>query len=154
MENKYLKYAHTIAAIALALFFVNAGVKKFIPRTPKASDNTQLLNAVSTDKYVQPAAFMLTIKAMKQTGFLKMVGIFQILAGLLILLPLTRLLGLIVLVPLILNIFLLHVFMDNRMHENVETGLLLAANIILLAYYYKRIPLLFGNSTHIQTQLS
>ena len=33
----------------------------------------------------------------------------------------------------------MHVFFDNRMHENIETGILLAVNVGLCSYYYNRL---------------
>jgi len=33
----------------------------------------------------------------------------------------------------------MHIFFDNRMHENIETGLLLAVNLALCSFYYKKI---------------
>jgi hypothetical protein len=56
--------------------------------------------------------------------------------------PRTRLAGLLFLLPMIFNIFLMHVFFDNRIDENILTGSLLALNLILCSYYYKRIQLI------------
>ena len=36
----------------------------------------------------------------------------------------------------------MHVFFDNRIDENIVTGSLLALNLILCSYYYKRIQLI------------
>ncbi len=143
MKQNAIKYIHIVASLLLALFFLNAGVKKFIPKPPRPANKTELIKAVEEDKYESPASFKLTMKAMKQSGFLHIIGVFQILAALLIAYPATRLLGLLVLLPIITNIFLLHVFMDNRMHENVETGLLLAVTLLLISYYYKNISSVF-----------
>ncbi len=141
-KEKILGYTHAVFTIALALFFINAGVKKYIPKPARITDNTALIEAVNTDKYDKPVSFKLTMKAMRQSGFFYMIGVFQILSGVLMLIPKTRLLGLLTLLPVAVNIFTLHLFMDNRMSENIETGLLLALTLILTAYYYKKlIPL-------------
>ena len=79
----------------------------------------------------------------KYSGFLDMISIIQILAGLLIIIPITRLIGLLLLLPIIFNIFFMHVFFDNRLHENIETGILLVINIILLIYYKRKVFSLF-----------
>lgn len=71
-----------------------------------------------------------------------MVGVFQILAGLFMLIPQTRLAGLLLLLPIILNIFTLHLFLDNRPDENIETGLFLMLTVALIAFYYKKIAAL------------
>lgn len=73
---------------------------------------------------------------------MKFIGLFQIIAGALMFLPQTRMAGLLLLLPIILNIFLMHVFFDNRAHENIETGRLLGVNIVLLLFYYKELAAL------------
>ena len=79
----------------------------------------------------------------KYSGFLDMISLIQILVGILIVIPFTRLLGLLTLLPIIFNIFFMHVFFDNRVDENIETGFLLIINILLLLYYKKEIMYLF-----------
>jgi hypothetical protein len=79
---------------------------------------------------------------MRQSGFLRMISFFQIFAGLLMFFPKTRLLGLLFLLPMIFNIFFMHVFFDNRIDENIVTGGLLVLNLILCSFYYKRIQLI------------
>ena len=65
-----------------------------------------------------------------------MVGILQVATGLLIVLPKTKFLGAILLLPIIANIFLLHFFLDNRPEELIETGIPLLANILIIAFYF------------------
>jgi len=79
----------------------------------------------------------------KYSGFLDMISLIQILAGILIIIPVTRLVGLLTLLPIIFNIFFMHVFFDNRLDENIETGFLLVINIILLLNYKKQFFSLF-----------
>jgi uncharacterized membrane protein YphA (DoxX/SURF4 family) len=142
---KSLKIPHLILSVALALFFIYAGTKKFIPRSKssKPDKNIELIQSVTTNFYENPITFQLCVKMLKTTGFLKMVGVLQILAGLLILFPFTRLVGLITLLPITINIFCFHLFMDNRIGENLETGLYLLINCLLIVAYYKTISTLF-----------
>ena len=79
----------------------------------------------------------------KYSGFLDMISLIQIFAGVLIIIPVTRLVGLLTLLPIIFNIFFMHVFFDNRVEENIETGFLLFINLILLLNYKKQIFSLF-----------
>ena len=79
---------------------------------------------------------------MRQSGFIRVISFFQILAGVLMIIPKTRFAGLLMLVPIILNIFLMHVFFDNRIEENILTGSILMINVVLCSYYYKRIQLI------------
>lgn len=109
-----------------------------MPKAPKGkADNQALVKAVYENQYEPPVTFKLTLKSMSASGFLKLVGVLQILSSLLILLPRTRLIGLLALLPVTTNIFCLHFFMDNRPGENLETGAYLALNLLLLAYYLK-----------------
>ena len=150
MFLKNLNLIHALFTVLLAAFFIYAGVKKFIPKPPRSEDKAALVEAVSSGVYAPPIAFKLTMKSFGQTGFLKMVGVFQILAGLLMLIPQTRLAGLLLLLPVILNIFTLHLFLDNRPDENMETGLFLALTVLLIAFYYKKIAALLwiGKQQH------
>lgn len=146
MKASAIASIHAVVSIIIALIFLNAGVKKFIPKAPRATDNAILLKAVTEDTYVSPASFQITMKAMKQSGFMYFIGVFQIAAAVLIVYPRTRLLGLLVLLPIVANIFLLHVFMDNRTHENIETGLLFGLTLLLTTFYYKKFSMLLTES--------
>ncbi len=139
MNKNVIGYVHAAFTVILALFFLNAGVKKFIPKPPRPIDIAVVTSALEKDALEKPVSFQLTMRAMKQSGFLYIIGVFQILAALLMLWPKTRLVGLLLLLPIITNIFLLHFFMDNRMGENIETGLLLTLAAVLTAYYYNRL---------------
>ena len=50
------------------------------------------------------------VRILKYSGFLDMISLIQILAGILIIIPITRLAGLLTLLPIIFNIFFMHVF--------------------------------------------
>lgn len=148
-NNKLVLFSHVVISIAFALFFMYAGVKKFIPKpTPKTVDNSAFIQAFTDNVFESPVTFKMGIKALKASGFLKMVGVLQILSGLLILFPRTRLIGLLMLLPIAVNVFCFHFFMDNRPEENVETGLLLAVNILLIAFYYHKLKALYIRNLH------
>ena len=143
MNKKIVQYAHAVLTIALAAFFINAGVKKFIPKPLRPVDEQQLVEIVIKQQtYTAPIGYNVTMNTFRANGFLKFIGVFQVLAGILMLIPRSRLAGLLTLLPIILNIFLMHVFLDNRPHENVETGILLAINLVLVGFYYKQLLML------------
>jgi hypothetical protein len=75
--------------------------------------------------YAAPYGYDLTLNTMKQSG------------------SQTRIAGLLLLLPIILNIFLMHLVFDNGPHENIETGRYLGATLLLLLYYWKRTPSIF-----------
>ena len=138
--KKILPFIHAGLTVLLALFFLNAGIKKFVPKDLKPVEEKELVEQIIVkNSYAAPVGYKLTMNTMRQSGFLKMIGVFQILAAALMLLPRTRFAGLLLLLPIIFNIFFMHVFMDNRMHENVETGIVLAMNLLLASYYLKNI---------------
>ncbi len=143
--KKIAGYLHAALTVALALFFLYKGYEKFGPvklreKNVKVENQADFVQKIIVEKnYAAPYGYDLTMNTMKQSGFLKVIGIFQILAGLLMLIPQTRLAGLLMLLPIILNIFLMHLIFDNRPHENVETGRYLSATVLLLLYYWKQL---------------
>lgn len=116
-----------VVSIVLGLFFIYKGVNKHFLSPCKVYDETSTI----------PLAYQQVITGMCQSGMLKVVGFFQVLSGILLLIPRTRLLGAIVLLPIIFNIFILHLFLDNRPEELVETGIPLAFTLIIIGFHYK-----------------
>ena len=140
------KLIHTVTTIILAIFFILKGFDKINSTTSLLNktdfENIQKENYIYSEKGEKPSGYKITMNTMKQSGFLKMIGGTQILAGILLIIPITRLYGLLLLLPIIFNIFMMHLFFDNRMDENILTGGLLLINILLLTYYNK---ILFKN---------
>ena len=133
---------HTLSTILLALFFIYKGVDK-IPIKIKSITQEEIIETiVERGSYEAPVGYKITMNTMRQSGFLRLIAFFQIIAGILMIITRTRLAGILFLLPMIFNIFLMHVFFDNRIDENILTGSLLALNLILCSYYYKRIQLI------------
>ena len=133
---------HTIFTILLALFFIYKGVDK-IPIKIKSITQEEIIETIiERGSYEAPVGYKITMNTMRQSGFLRLIAFFQIIAGILMIIPRTRLAGLLFLFPMIFNIFFMHVFFDNRIDENILTGSLLALNLLLCSYYYKRIQLI------------
>ena len=134
-----MKILHVILTVTLALFFIYKGIDK-MPIKLKDISKEEIVNTIIVNNsYEAPVGYKITMNTMRQSGFLRLISFFQILAGILMIIPKTRMLGLLILLPIIFNIFFMHVFFDNRMHENIETGILLALNLGLCSYYYKRL---------------
>jgi uncharacterized membrane protein YphA (DoxX/SURF4 family) len=134
---------HTLLTIALGLFFIYKGVDKMPIKLKDISKEEIISTIVEKNSYEAPVGYKITMNTMRQSGFLRLISLFQIIAGILMIIPKTRMAGLLLLLPIIFNIFFMHVFFDDRMHENVETGILLALNLSLCSYYYKRIVQIF-----------
>ena len=130
---------HTTLTVLLAIFFMYKGIDKLPIKLKDISKEEIVSTIIDNNSYEAPVGYKITMNTMRQSGFLRMISIFQILAGILMIIPKTRMLGLLILLPIIFNIFFMHVFFDNRMHENIETGILLVINIGLCSYYYKRL---------------
>jgi len=133
---------HTLSTIILALFFIYKGVDK-IPIKIKSITQEEIIESIiERGSYEAPVGYKITMNTMRQSWFLRLIAFFQIIAGILMIIPRTRLAGLLFLLPMIFNIFFMHVFFDNRIDENILTGALLALNLVLCSFYYKRIQLI------------
>lgn len=93
-----MKTAGHVAGALLGLVFVVFGLNfflKFIPMPPPPPEGTP------------PAMFF---GAIYTTGFLAFVKVLEVLGGVLVAIPRTRVLGLLILTPIIVNIIAFHVF--------------------------------------------
>ena len=129
------KKIHTFLTILLALFFIYKGIDKMPIKLKDISKEEIVETIIEKGSYEAPVGYKITMNTMRQSGFLRLISVFQILAGILMIISKTRMAGLLLLLPIIFNIFFMHVFFDNRMHENVETGLLLLLNLILCSFF-------------------
>tara|TARA_B100000482_G_C12383288_1_gene209956 strand:- start:33 stop:458 length:426 start_codon:yes stop_codon:yes gene_type:complete len=130
---------HTICTILLGLFFIYKGIDKMPIKLKDISKEEIVSTIIEQQSYEAPVGYKITMNTMRQSGFLRMIALFQIIAGLLMIIPKTRLIGLLLLLPIIFNIFFMHVFFDNRIDENIVTGIILSINLILCSFYYKKI---------------
>ena len=130
---------HTICTILLGLFFIYKGIDKIPIKLKEVSTEEITATIIERNSYEAPVGYKITMNTMRQSGFIRVISLFQIFAGILMIIPKTRLAGLLILVPIILNIFLMHLFFDNRIGENILTGTILTLNLVLCSYYYKRI---------------
>jgi putative oxidoreductase len=117
-----------ILSTILGAFFIYKGLNKHFLSPCKVYDATSTI----------PLAYQQVITGMCESGMLKVVGFFQILSGLLLVIPKTRIIGAMMLLPIIFNIFILHFFLDNRPEEFVETGIPLLATIVILIFYFPK----------------
>lgn len=111
-----------ILSLALAAFFIYKGLTKHWLGECK----------VYPPDTTVPQEYINVINAFCHSGFLKMIGFFQILSGVLLIIPRTRVVGTFLLCIIIFNIFAIHLFLDNRPGELVESGIPFLLNSILL----------------------
>lgn len=126
--RKYFPYLLQLIALLLGAFFIYKGINKHFLSPCK----------VFSPESTIPWAYQQVMTAFCESGFSRVVGGFEVLAGLLLLIPRWRTLGAMVLLPVISNIFLIHLFLDNRPDELIETGIPLLATVVLLLAGYER----------------
>jgi uncharacterized membrane protein YphA (DoxX/SURF4 family) len=115
-----------VLSLYLGGFFIYKGFKKHLLGACKVFEPESTI----------PLEYQNVITALCHSGFTLMVGVLQVTTGLLIILPKTKFLGSVLLLPIISNIFLLHFFLDNRPEELIETGIPLIVNILIIAFYF------------------
>ena len=142
-----MKRIRIILSIGLGLFFIYKGIGKLSNDKLKTLDKKLVEEyIIENDSYAPPVGYKIVMNTFKQSGYLAFVSIFQIVAGILIIIPLTRLAGLLLLLPIIFNIFFMHIFFDNRLDENITTGSILILTIFLCTFYMKNIKYIILNN--------
>ncbi|WP_313808169.1 DoxX family protein [Flavobacterium sp.] len=120
-------------------FMIYGSFGKF-KETPKP---TEIIEKVQKGEEVAPSEDVLKIKnyifGMKQSGyFWPFLGIMELLAGLLLVSQLFSRIGAIVALPLTVNIFLFHLYLEgHEIGELIQTLCLVVANCVLIAASYK-----------------
>lgn len=128
-----------VIRIALGGLFVYAGIQKFIPKPAK----------VRTEQSIELPDHVMKIKAMigglKTTGyFWPLLGVAEILCGLLLISQIYALLGAVMLIPLSLNIFFFHLFLEpHELGELVLTAIYFLLNLGLLAFDFPKLKTAF-----------
>lgn len=133
MKNKYVQILLMVSAILIGSFFVYKGVTKHLLGSCKVYDVDSTI----------PIMYQEVISAFCKSGFFKMIGIFQILGGFFLIIPKTRLVGALLLLPIIFNIFTIHLFLDNRPEELVISGIPFILTSLIVLDNYKKILNLF-----------
>ena len=142
-----MKRIRIILSIVLGLFFIYKGTGKLSSDKLKTLDKKLVEEyIIENDSYAPPVGYKIVMNTFKQSGYLAFVSIFQIVAGILIIIPLTRLAGVLLLLPIIFNIFFMHIFFDNRLDENITTGSILILTIFLCSFYMKNIKYIILNN--------
>lgn len=136
---KVIKIVIIILNLYVGGFMIYGSLGKFKP-TPKP---TEIIEKVQKGEEVAPNEDVLKIKnyifGMKQSGFFwPFLGIMEFLAGFLLVSQVFSRIGAIIALPLTLNIFLFHLFLEgHEIGELLQTLVLLGANVFLIASTYK-----------------
>ena len=119
-----MKVARYAIRFLLALLFIYAGIEKlFLPYDPS------VFKANAADSH---PAFFEFYDLLQKAGYLYFVGFFQMLCGLLLVFRRTQLLGSIMLIPLILCLWMTHVFFSKNAFYMLFDGVLFLLNFLLI----------------------
>lgn len=131
-------YSFIILRVLLGAVFIMAGATKY-SNDPKYQKPTQIQTIEKLSEYQEGGNdeyFSLTayMDGMKHTGFAyDLLAITEIIAGILLVLQFTGIIGALFLLPITLHIFLLHLVVGSgETYELIFTGVLFVANLLVL----------------------
>jgi uncharacterized membrane protein YphA (DoxX/SURF4 family) len=129
-----------ILRLILGGFMVIGGVDKFKNDSPTPIEVYQKASKFTEDQQQSTLQKILYISGMKQTGYLwQLLGVCEIVFGLLLIIQGTSFVAALFLLPITLNIFLFHYFLEpEEMPEFLQTASLFLINLLLVIKEYKR----------------
>ena len=129
-----MKILFIVLRLALGGFMIYGGIQKFQKPIPSPIEVVEKANQFSSPEKKQTLQKILYISGAKQTGyFWQVLGICELLFGLLLVLQGTGFIGALLLLPITLHIFLFHLFLEaDEIGELIQTGLLFTVNIVLV----------------------
>ncbi len=136
-----LKIIIIILRIGLGGLFIYGGIQKFVPKPPRPK----------TEVSIELPPHVVKIKAyiggLKQTDFFwPMLGAVELVGGILLVSQYLSLLGAVLLLPVTINIFLFHLFLEpHEIGELLMTLLYLTVNLLIIGWYYPRLKPIFLN---------
>ncbi|GAB4395823.1 MAG: DoxX family membrane protein [Microscillaceae bacterium] len=138
---QFIKIINIVLSLFLGGMLLQGGLKKFSGPMPTPTTQREAIKKGEFDQ-IDPATLKIKnyIFGMKQTGyFWQFLGISEVLVALLILSQVFRFPGALMAVPITIQIFLFHLYLEpHETGELLETGGLLAANVWLIGFEYPR----------------
>jgi uncharacterized membrane protein YphA (DoxX/SURF4 family) len=150
---KALKITQIIFCLLLGGMLLYGGSKKFDKPIPSP---TEIIEKVKAGQEIAPTVEILKIKnyifGMKQTNFFwQFLGFVELVAGILLVSLVFSRIGALVALPITINIFLFHVFLEpDEVGELIQMLGLLLINMFLIASSYKIWKPLVYDKTIIQ----
>jgi uncharacterized membrane protein YphA (DoxX/SURF4 family) len=143
--KKEMRIKHLLllaSTLFLGGFMIYGGLGKFVKPNPQPTDKIHEVEAIGveeslTNDHLQISNF---IFGLKQTHyFWQFLGICEILVGLLLLSQIFAFPGALMAVPITINIFLFHLFLEfHELGELVLTLMLFVANLYILFFYFNK----------------
>lgn len=144
--NKTIRIANLVLSLILGGMLIYGGLGKFSKTNPKPIEVVKKAEKFQQPEKTNTLQKILYINGMKQTGYLwQFLGLMQIICGLLLISQLFTTFGAIMAFPIVINIFLFHLFLESdEVGELLQTGGLLLINIWLLITDRKKlIPIIY-----------
>tara|TARA_B100000927_G_C16293624_1_gene400505 strand:+ start:71 stop:496 length:426 start_codon:yes stop_codon:yes gene_type:complete len=141
-----MKKVVTILSIILAIFMIEGGIEKFSGSKVDTGITISKIKKYNLNEHEGIIQKILFISGMKQTGYLwELIGLSEILFGLMITIQRTRILGAMLLLPVTLNILLFHVFLEpDEILSLLHVVLLFLINLIIIFSNRNKIKSLFS----------
>lgn len=132
--KKTIQIIFVLLRLFLGGFMIYGGIQKFQKPTPTPIEVIEKAQKFSNPEQESTLKKVLYINGAKQTGyFWQVLGICELLFGLLLVLQGTAFVGALFLLPITLHIFLFHLFLEpEESTELIETGALFIVNIVLV----------------------
>lgn len=137
---KVIAIAFVVMRLILGGFMIYGGIQKFEKPIPSPLEVVEKAQKFTADEDKSILQKVLYINGAKQTGyFWQVLGVCELLFGLLLVLQGTAFIGALFLLPITLHIFLFHLFLEiEDTPELIQTGLLFFINIVLVLKERKR----------------
>ena len=74
---------HSICTILLGIFFIYKGIDKMPIKLKDITQEEIISTIIEQESYAAPVGYKITMNTMRQSGFLRLIACFQILAGIL-----------------------------------------------------------------------
>lgn len=131
---KLKRIIYVVFRLFLGGMMIFGGIKKFEKSNPTPIEVVEKANKFTAPEKENTLQKILYINGMKQTGyFWQVLGICELLFGVLLLIQVTGFVGALFLLPITLHIFLFHVFLEpDEVGELIQTAFLLLINILLV----------------------
>lgn len=139
--QKSIRIINLVLSIILGGMLIYGGIGKFSKKNPTPVEVVKKAERFQQPEKTNTLQKVLYINGMKQTGYLwQFLGAMQIVCGLLLISQIFTTFGAIMAFPIVINIFLFHLFLESdEVGELLQTGGLLLINIWLLLSERKKL---------------
>ena len=134
--KKSISIIFIVLRLMLGGVMIADGIGKFLKPLPSPTEILQKAESYTSPNDTQTLQKILYISGSKQTGyFWELLGVCEFLFGLLLVIQGTGFVGALLLLPITLNIFLFHLFLEpEEVGELVQWVLFLIINIVLVLH--------------------